>query len=228
MLNTSDSILSALSSDPIKSITAFAAIISASAAIGGLIVGWKNLKKDTTRVSVVVKRAQNGPLILQHPQEEFLLFEVYNQGISPVVINEVGIKIPHKCWWKFKLINLVDLPESYLHMRGHKSAVGTLECVGVPGTIPARSTGIFLLSYSRMREASINYQKQSISPLTPGFVGSQRVIKAFQEFQKFEISKEKCLKIVPYVLTGSGEYFFGKKAIIKLGNLGDVVFSCHH
>jgi hypothetical protein len=223
LLHIFDSILSALLNDPVKSITACAAIISASAAIGGLIVGWKNLKKDTTRVSVVVKRAQNGPLILQNPQEEYLLFEVYNQGISPVVINEVGIKINQKYWGKFKLINLVDLPHSFLHMKGYESAIGTLECVGIPGTIPARSTGIFLLSYSRMREASINYQKQSISPNTPGFVGSQRVIKAFQEFQKLEIPKDKCLEIVPYVFTGSGEYFFGKKAIIKLGHLGDTV-----
>lgn len=223
MLNTLNSIWSALVSDPIKSITALAAIISASAAIGGLIIGWKNLKKDTTRVSVVVQRAQNGPLILQHPQEEFLLFEVYNQGISPVVINEVGIKASQQSWGKPKLINLVDLPDSYLHMRGQESAIGTLECMGVPGTIPARSTGIFLLSYSRMREASINYQKRSISPSAPGFVGSQRVVRAFQEFQKLEIPKGKCLQITPYVLAGSGEYFFGKKAMIKLGNLGDAI-----
>jgi len=107
LLNALNSILSALMSDPIKSITAFAVIVSASAAIGGLIIGWKNLKKDTTRVGVVVQRAQNGPLILQSPQKEFLLFEVYNQGISPVVINEVGIKVPQKLWGKPKLINLL-------------------------------------------------------------------------------------------------------------------------
>lgn len=223
MLNTLNSILSALKSDPIKSISAFAATISALAATGALIVGWKNLKKDTTRVSVVAKRAQNGPLILQHPQEEFLLFEVYNQGISPVVINEVGIKIPGKYWGKTKRVNLVDLPDSFLEMRGQESAIGTLECVGLPGTIPARSTGIFLLSYSSMRKASINYQKQSIPSIDPGFVGSQRVIRAFQEFQNLEVPRGSCLQITPYVLTGSGECFVGKKAIIKLGNLGDAV-----
>lgn len=223
MLYTLNAIWSALVSDPIKSITALAAIISASAAIGGLIVGWKNLKKDTTRVSVVVQRAQNGPLILQNPQEEYLLFEIYNQGISPVVINEVGIKVPQKSWGKPRLIDLVDLPDSYLHMRGQENAIGTRECVGVPGTIPARSTGIFLLSYSCMRKASINYQERSISPSAPGFVGGQRVVRAFQEFQKLEIPKGKCLQITPYVLIGSGEYFFGKKAMIKLGNLGDAV-----
>lgn len=223
LLNVLNSIWSSLISDPVKSITAIAAIISASAAIGGLIIGWKNLKRDTTRVSVVVQRAQNGPLVLQHPQKEFLLFEVYNQGISPIVINEVGIKIPQKSWGKPKLINLVDLPDSHLHMRGQESAIGTLECVGLPGTIPARSTGIFLLSYSNMKEASINYQRRSISPNAPGFVGSQRVVRAFQEFQNFEIPKGKCLQITPYILTGSGEYFVGKKAIVKLGNLGDAV-----
>jgi len=204
-----------------KSITAFAATISAFAATGGLIVGWKNLNKDITRVSVVVKRAEKGPLILQHPQEEFLLFEVYNQGISPIVINEIGIKIPAKLFSKTRFINLVDLAGSHLHMRGQESAIGTLECVSLPGTLPARSTGIFLLKYSSMRQASINYQEQSISLSTPGFVGKQRVIRTFQEFQKLEISQEKCLQITPYALTGSGERFIGKKAIVKLGNLGN-------
>jgi len=221
MMNTLNSILSALKSDPIKSISAFAATISALAATGALIVGWKNLKKDTTRVSVVAKRAQNGPLILQDPQEEFLLFEVYNQGISPVVINEVGIKISGKSWGKTKRVNLVDLPDSFLDMRGQESAIGTLECVGLPGTIPARSTGIFLLNYSSMRKASINYQKQSIPSMDPNFVGTQRVIRAFQEFQNREVPGG--IQITPYVLTGSGECFVGKKAIIKLGNLGDAV-----
>jgi hypothetical protein len=110
LLDTLNSIWSALTNDPIKSISAFAST-------GALIVGWKNLKKDTTRVSVVAKRAQNGPLILQRPQEEFLLFEVYNQGITPVVINEVGIKISGSFWSKSELVNLVDLPHSYLDMR---------------------------------------------------------------------------------------------------------------
>jgi hypothetical protein len=154
LLSILNSIWSALTNDPIKSISAIAATISAFAATGALMVGWKNLKKDATRVSVVAKRAQNGPLILQHPQEEFLLFEVYNQGITPIVINEVGIKISGNFRSKGELINLVDLPHSYLHMRGQESAIGTLECVGLPGTIPARSTGIFLLNYSSMREAS--------------------------------------------------------------------------
>lgn len=121
MLGTVDSLLetlnvfwSALVNDPIKSVSACAAMISAFSATGALIVGWKNLRKDTTRVNVVVKRAQNGPLVLQHPAEEFLLFETYNRGISPVVINEVGIKISRKFWGQVKFINLVDLPNSYL------------------------------------------------------------------------------------------------------------------
>ncbi len=67
----------------------------------------------------------------------------------------------------------------------------------------------------------IQYQEQSISPSTPGFVGKQRVIGTFQEFQKLEISKEKCLQIIPYVITGCAKRSIGKKAIIKLGNLGD-------
>lgn len=230
MLGTLNSLLEALNviwsdlaNDPIKSISAFAATVSAFAATGALMVGWKNLKKDTTRVGIVAKRAQNGPLILQHPQDEFLLFEVYNQGIFPVVINEIGILIPRKVWNKNKFINLVDLPHSHSRRRDQESAIGTLEYVNLPGTIPARSTGVFLLSYSGMRNASSDYQKQIISPGSLDFVGSQRVIRTFQEFQNFEILQRKCLQITPYVLTGSGEHLIGKKAIIKLGNLGDVV-----
>lgn len=213
ILNT---IWSALISDPIKTIGAFTST-------GALIIGWMNLKKDTTKVSVVVKRAHNGPAILQSPKEEFLLFEIYNQGISPVVINQVGIRLPRQTPNKNKFINLVDLPHSYLDMRGHESAIGTLECVGVPGTVPAKSTGIFLLSYSRMREASIAYLQQSMSPSNADFVGSQRVIKAFQNFEIIEMSQGKCLQITPYVLTGSGEHITGKKTIITLGNLGEAI-----
>lgn len=217
--NTLNSLWFTSTGDPMKSITAFAAIISAFAATGGLVIGWKNLNKDTTRVSVVVKRAQNGPLILQHPQKEFLLFEVYNQGISPVVINEVGIKVSRNALGKTKFINLVDLAHSHTHIKGQESAIGTLECVDVPGTVPAGSTGIFLLEYSSMRRAAIDYQKQSVSPC----FGSKRVIRTFQEFQKLEIPQEKSLQITPYVVTGSAERFVGKKAVIKLGNLVDAV-----
>lgn len=216
ILSILNTIWSALMSDPIKTIGAFTST-------GALIIGWMNLKKDTTKVSVVVKRAHNGPAILQRPKEEFLLFEIYNQGISPVVINQVGIRLPRQTSNKNKFINLVDLPHSYLDMRGQESAIGTLECVGVPGTVPAKSTGIFLLSYSRMREASIAYQQQSISPYNADFVGSQRVIKAFQNFEIIEMPQGKCLQITPYVLTGSGEHITGKKTIITLGNLGDAI-----
>ncbi|MEH2354748.1 hypothetical protein [Nostoc sp.] len=224
ILSTLNIIWSALISDPIKT-------IGALTSTGALIIGWMNLKKDTTKVSVVVKRAHNGPLILQRPQQEFLLFEIYNQGISPVVINQVGIRLPRKNSNKtklinlflYKFINLVDLPYSYLDMRGQESAIGTLECVGVPGTVPAKSTGIFLLDYSRMRETSIAYQQKSMSPTNAEFVGSQRAIKAFQEFQNLEMPQGKRLQITPYVLTGSGEKITGKKTIITLGNLGDAI-----
>jgi hypothetical protein len=216
ILNIFNSIWLALIIDPIKS-------IGALASIGTLIIGWKNLTKDTTRVSVIVKRASNGPLILQNPQQEFLLFEVYNQGISPVVINEVGIKIPRKVSSKNKFINLVDLPYSYLKMKDNESAIGTSECVGLPGTVPAKSKGIFMVSYSKMREASTNYQKRTISSTSPEFVGSQRLIKTFQQFQNCEIPPGKCLKVTPYVFTGCGKHCIGKIANIKLGNLGDVL-----
>lgn len=102
-LNSLNTIWSALISDPIKSIGALAAIISASAAIGTLII---SLRKDATKVKVVVKRAKNGSLILQHPQEEFLIFEVYNQGTTPVVINEIGITVFRGLWRKNNLLIL--------------------------------------------------------------------------------------------------------------------------
>lgn len=222
-LNALNSIWSSLIDDPIKSISAIAATISASAAIGALIVGWKNFKKDTTSVDLVVKRAQNGPLILQYPQKEYLLFEVYNQGITPVVINEVGVKIHSQFWRKLKLINLVDLPYSHLPIRGQESAIGSLECTDLPGTIKARSMGVFLLDYSGMRDAAINLQERNIPSTDLDFVGSKRVIEVFHEFQGLEKSKGKQLQITPYVLTGAGEVFIGKKANIHLGHLGNAV-----
>jgi hypothetical protein len=221
-LNT---IWSALKNDPIKSTSAIAATVSAFASIGAFIVGYMNLKRDNTKVSLVVKRANNGPLILQHPDKEYLLFEVYNQGVSDVVINEVGIKVPRRFWKKARFINLVDLPYSYLDIRGQEDAIGTLECVGLPGTIPARLTGILLIDYSQMREKSNSFQEQNLSSESSHSFGAKRVIDTFQEFQNLEITKKNILKIIPYVLTGSNERFTGKKATIKLGNLLDTVSS---
>lgn len=215
-MNALNSIWSDLKSDPIKSVTALAAI-------GGLIIGWINLKKDSIRIAVVVRRAQSGPLILQHPRDEFLLFEVYNQGISPVVINEVGIKIPRRPLGKARFINLVDLPNSQLIIKGREGSIGTREYVGIPGTIPARSMGIFVLCYSDLRESFNNCQKQSISSTDLNFVGSQTVIKIFQEFQSLEASQGQFLHITPYASTGAGKRFVGRKAIIRLGILGEAI-----
>jgi hypothetical protein len=74
-----------------------------------------------------------------------------------------------------------------------------------------------------MREAYNNYKKLNISSSDLNFVGSQRVIRTFHQFQTCEVSQNISLQIIPYVLTGSGERFVGKKAIIKLGKLGDAV-----
>lgn len=219
-LNSLNTIWSALISDPIKSIGALAAIISASAAIGTLII---SLRKDATKVKVVVKRAKNGSLILQHPQEEFLIFEVYNQGTTPVVINEIGITVFRGLWRKKQLINLVDLPHADVKIGNQSGAIGTLEYVGLPGTVTTKSQGVFLLQYSGMKAASLNYQKQQISPESLEFVGSERLTKTCQEFQKLQDEQGKNIQIIPYVLTGSGERFVGRKAYVKLGILGDAV-----
>ncbi|MBN3947214.1 MAG: hypothetical protein HWQ38_12350 [Nostoc sp. NMS7] len=206
----------ALVSDPIKS-------IGSLAAIGTLLISWNNSRKDTTRVKVAVKRGQNGPLILQHPRDEFIIFEIHNKGLTSVVINEIGIKVPSKLWSKNQFINLVDLPHADLNLRESKEAIGTLECVGLPGTVSTKSLGVFLLCYSRMKEASLSYQKQKISSDSLDYVGRQRLIKVCQEFQKLQDSQGKNLQIIPYVLTGSGERFVGKKFYVKLGILGDAI-----
>ena len=204
--NTLDVFWSAVISDPIKSIGAFAATISAFAAIGALIIGWKNLKRGTTRVDVIVKRAQNGPLILQNPQKEFLLFEVYNQCTSPIVINEVGIKFCKQSFKKARFVNLVDLAYSCSRTSGGGgSAIGSLKCVDLPDTIPPISTGIFLLDYSGMKETANSYKKQRISPSDINFVGSERVIRTFQIFRSLELMEGQYLQITPYIMTGSGE-----------------------
>ena len=216
VLNSLSTVWSALISDPIKSIGTFASI-------GTLIISWKNSTKDNTRVNVSVKRAQNGPLILQHPNEEFLIFEIYNQGTTPVVINEIGVTGSRRIWRKKKNVNLVDLPYADVKIRNQQGALGTLEYVGLPGTVPGKSLGVFLLKYSGMKARYLNYQERKISPESSDFVGSERLIKTCQEFQKLQDGQGKYLQITPYVLTGSGKRFIGSKASIKLGSLGEIV-----
>ena len=204
---------SAFLKDPIKFIGAFASI-------GTLVISWKNFKKDSTKVCLVVKRAQNGPLILQHPNDEYLIFEIYNRGISPVVINEIGIRSSQKPWVKNKYINLVDLPFS--DIKDPEKGIGSLECVGLPGTIPGRSMGVFLLSYSGMKKACQNIEKQILSSTSLGF-GDQRLIKTLQDFQRHENQQKMYLQATPYCLTGSCERFVGHKSLIKLGHLKDSI-----
>ncbi len=206
-------IFSAFMEDQIKAVAAIAST-------GAMIISWKNFKKDFTKVNVVVKRSQNGPLALQHPNNEYLIFEVYNQGISPVVINKIGIRVPKFFWSKYKFINLVDLATSAI--KDPDKFIGSLECVGLPGTIPGRSTGVFLLDYSGMRNSFLHIQQRNPSSNSLGF-GNKRLIKTFQEFQRCQVQEETHLQIIPYILTGSGEYFTGSKSIIKLGDLGDTI-----
>ena len=200
-------------SDPIKSIGALAAIIGASTGTGSLII---NLRKDATKLNLIVKRAQDGPLILQHPWEEYLKFEVYNQGITSVVINEIGITVFRGLWMKKQFVNLVGLPYADLDIRNQNNAIGAIEYEGLPGSIPPKSLGLFLLHYSGMKAAYLNYQKQEISSDNLHFVGSQRVKKTCEEFQKLEDRQGKNVQIIPYVLTGSGKRFVGRKSCAKL------------
>ena len=214
-LNSLSTVWSALISDPIKSIGAFASI-------GTLILSWKNLKKDATKVVLNVKRRTNGLLALQRPPEEYIDFEVYNQGTTPVVINEIGITTCRNLWSK-QFINLVELPDGHTRITNPGGAIASLDYVQLPGTIPARERGIFLLHYSRMRAAYFNYQNQEISPESPHFVGSQRLKRTYEEFQRLQERQGSNLQIIPYVLTGSGERFVGRKACVRLGILSDAV-----
>ena len=210
IMNSLSTIWSGLINNPIKS-------------TGTLIISWKNLTKDNTKVKVSVKRAQNGPLILQHPNEEFLIFEIYNQGVTPIVMNEIGVIGSRRIWRKKQFINLVDLAYADVKIRNQEGAIGSLECVGLPGTVPGKSLGVFLLQYSSMKTKFINYQERKASPESSDFVGRERLIKTYQEFQKLQNNQGKYLKITPYVITGCRNCFIGSKASIKLGSLGDAV-----
>jgi hypothetical protein len=64
VLNSLSTVGSALISDPIKSIGAFASI-------GTLILNWKIQRKDATKVKVVVKRADNSSFMLQFHKKNF-------------------------------------------------------------------------------------------------------------------------------------------------------------
>jgi hypothetical protein len=107
-------------------------------------------------------------------------------------------------------------------MKDPEKGIGSLECVGLPGTIPGRSMGVFLLSYSGMKESYQNIQKQSLSSSDLSF-GNQRLTKTFQEFQRYENQQKTYLQIIPYCLTGSSEHFVGRRSLIKLGNLKDSI-----
>lgn len=146
-------------------------------------------------------------------------YNLSNNGITCVAGRMVTVY--RRIWRKKQFINLVDLPYADLKIRNQEGAIGTLECVGLPGTVPAKSLGVFLLKYSGMKAASLNYQKRRISPESLDFVGSERLIKTCQKFQKLQDSQGKYLQIIPYVLTGSGNRFIGSEASIKLGSLGD-------
>lgn len=220
-LNSLSTVWFVLISDPLRSITAFAAIISAFASVGGLIINLKNYTKDATKLDLIVKRAQDGPLILQHPRAEYLKFEVYNQGTTSVVINEIGITVSRGIWKKKQFVNLVGLPHADLDIRNQHNALGAIKYEGLPGSIPPKSLGLFLLHYSGMKTAYLNYQKQEISADDLHFVGSQRLKKTCEEFQKLEDRQGKNVQIIPYVLTSSRERFVGRKAYVKLGTLGD-------
>ena len=222
-LNSLSTLWFALISDPLRSITAFAAIIGAFASVGGLIINWKNFTKDATKLDLIVKRANDGPLILQHPWEEYLKFEVYNQGTTSVVINEIGITVSRGLWRKKQFVNLVGLPHADMDIRNQNNALGVIRYEGLPGSIPPKSLGLFLLHYSGMKTAYRNYQKQEIPADNLRFVGSQRLKKTCEEFQKLEDRQGKSVQIIPYVITGSGERFVGRKSCAKLGTLGDAV-----
>jgi len=205
----------ALIADPIKTIGAFASI-------GALIISWKNFKKDTTRISISVKRAQNGAIALQHPTKEYLLFEVCNKGILAVVINDIGIRVCGRFRLRNQFISLVDMPMAHIYMKGDEKGIGSLECVELPGSIPARTLGVFLLDYSGLKKEFTNCPNRDSLHETKNF-GYRRVINAFNEFQKLEHIQGKYIQVTPYILTGSGERFVGKKSIVELGNLGDIV-----
>lgn len=223
MLNSLSTLWLTLISDPLRSITAFAAIIGAFASVGGLIINWKNFTKDATKLDLSVKRAQDGPLILQHPWEEYLKFEVYNQGTTSVVINEIGITVSRGLWRKKQFVNLVGLPHADLDIRNQNNALGAIKYEGLPGCVPPKSLGLFLLHYSGMKAAYRNYQNQEISSDNLHFIGRQRLKKTCEEFQKLEDRQGKSVQLIPYVVTGSGECFVGRKGSAKLGTLGDAL-----
>jgi hypothetical protein len=100
--------------------------------------------------------------------------------------------------------------------------MGSIECVGLPGTIPSRSMGVFLLSYSGMKKSHQSIKNKDLSPINSAF-GDKRLLDTFQSFKKCEKLQGTYLQIIPYCLTGSNEHFVGRKSLIKLGNLKDLI-----
>lgn len=211
--------------DLIKLLTAFAAVVGAVASAGSWRISHKTYKRNDVKVFPVIRRAQDGPFPLQNPRLEILIFEVYNQSSFPVVVNEVGIRVQKRFWDQVRFINLVNLPLTTVtetERQGIQSAIGDREFVYLPRTIPSHSAGILLVSYSRMRSSYHQLKNKDLPPEHQDFVGSQKLIRAFEEIQAFE-DGSNCLRITPWAMTGSGKRFVGKKAVIKLGPLAEAI-----
>ena len=223
-LNGTNIVRLSFNNDPIK-------FISALSASGALIVGcanlYLNLRKEKTKLKVTVKRLTSGPLALQNINKEFIVFEVYNGSSFSVLINEVGYCTSNLPLNIERLLDpdsytkdLVDLPGAHLITRSEESSIlGSLKHVHLPGAIPPNAMGVLLFSYSGARESFRHFNDQDLSPGRKGYLGQKRLIDTFSSLQLLETGDGGFVQMRPYILTGSGNYFFGENACVKLGRL---------
>ena len=223
MLNSLDKVLNHEITEVVKLVTliiSFSPILSLVLSLVpffGLIIAYKNLSKDRLILGIDVNRAKGGWLPVNFPKEEFILFEVYNKGVSSTVINEIGIIIPKKIFKDCQIINLVDLPYSTPRIKNPDVS----PYVELPGILSSQTTGRFLLNYTSLKEKAVHYQEFNLSSEKSEFIGSQRLINTFKKLKEMEIKEGKYIQITPYIMTGSGKKCVGKKSMIKLGYLSD-------
>jgi len=174
-----------------------------------------DFNKDRTKVSISIKRDDISLPAKQKPLVNYLSFEVLNKSATPVTINEVGIVTKSK-----QYLNFVDMPWAFIILKNDDAAMGSIEWVAIPGTVNPGGLGIAQFDFSALKEAYTNIKKeQDPSPKNPGYLGTIKLLNAYDDFMSFYDEKTQIIKLKPYVITTTGKRFVGKKLIIRLGNL---------
>ena len=194
MLNSFNQILNHGITEVVKLVTLiipFSPILSL-VPLFGLIIAYKNLSKDRLILEIDINRAKDGWLPVNFPKEEFILFEVYNKGVSSTVINEIGIIIPKKIFKDCQIINLVGLPYSDQRIKNPDVS----PYVELPGILSSQTTGRFLLNYTSLKEKAVHYQELNLSSENQNLLEVKDQSMHFKNSKKWRSKKDNIFTLL--------------------------------